>query len=36
MSLIQSLGPSLAMVLIFFGVLFFSLVTAVITLLADY
>jgi hypothetical protein len=36
MSVIQSLGPSLAMVLIFFGVLLFSLATAVIALLADY
>ncbi len=36
MSLIQSLGPSLAMVLIFFGVLLFCLATAVISLLADY
>ena len=36
MSLIQSLGPSLATVLIFFGVLVLSLATAVIALLADY
>jgi hypothetical protein len=36
MSLIQSLGPSLAVVLMFFGVLVFSLATAVIALLADY
>ena len=36
MSLIQSLGPSLAMVVMFFGVLLFSLATAVISLLADY
>jgi uncharacterized protein involved in exopolysaccharide biosynthesis len=35
MSIIQSLGPSLALVL-FFGVLLFSLATAVIALLADY
>jgi len=36
MSLIQSLGPSLPTVLIFFGVLIFSLSTALIALLADY
>jgi hypothetical protein len=36
MSVIQSLGSSLPMVLIFFGVLLFSLATAVIALLADY
>lgn len=36
MSLIQSLGPSLPTVLIFFGVLVLSLATAVIALLADY
>ena len=36
MSVIQSLGTSLPMVLIFFGVLLFSLATAVIALLADY
>lgn len=36
MSLIESLGPSLPMVLIFFGVLLFSLAAAVISLLADY
>jgi hypothetical protein len=36
MSLIQSLGPSLPTLLLFFGVLLFSLATAVIALLADY
>ena len=36
MSAIQSLGTSLPMVLIFLGVLLFSLTTAVIALLADY
>jgi hypothetical protein len=36
MSLIQSLGPSLSMVLMFFGVLLISLSAAVIALLADY
>ena len=36
MSLIQSLGPSLPTILMFFGVLLFSLATAVISLLADY
>ena len=36
MSVIQSFGTSLPMVLIFFGVLLFSLATAVIALLADY
>jgi len=36
MSLIQFLGPSLAMVLMFFGVLLFSVATAVIAMLADY
>jgi hypothetical protein len=36
MSVIQSLGSSLPMVLIFFGPLLFSLATAVIALLADY
>jgi hypothetical protein len=36
MSLIQSLGPSLPAVLMFFGVLLVSLATAVIALLADY
>jgi hypothetical protein len=36
MSLIASLGPSLPTVLMFFGVLVFSITTAVIALLADY
>jgi|GraSoi_2013_40cm_1033754.scaffolds.fasta_scaffold09268_2 hypothetical protein len=36
MSLLQSLGPSLATVLMFFGVLVFCLATAVIAMLADY
>jgi hypothetical protein len=36
MSVIQSLGTSLPMVLVFFGTLLFSLATAVIALLADY
>ena len=36
MSLIESLGPSLAMVVMFFGVLLISLSAAVIALLADY
>jgi len=36
MSVIQSLGASLPMVLVFFGTLLFSLATAVIALLADY
>lgn len=36
MSLIQSLGTSLPTLLLFFGVLLFSLSTAVIALLADY
>jgi hypothetical protein len=36
MSLIQSLGPNLAVALVFFGVLLFSMATAVIALLADY
>jgi len=36
MSLAQLLGPSLPMVLIVFGVLLFSVTTAVIALLADY
>ena len=34
MSFIQTLGPNLA--LMFFGVLLFSMATAVIALLADY
>ena len=36
MSIIQALGPSLSMVIMFFGVLLFSLATAVISLMADY
>ena len=36
MSLIQSLGSSIPVVLMFFGVLLFSLATAVIAMLADY
>jgi len=36
MSLIETLGPSLATILMFFGVLLLSLATAVIALLADY
>jgi hypothetical protein len=36
MSLVASLGPSLPLVLMFFGVLFFSMAAAVIALLADY
>ena len=36
MSLIEVLGPSAAEVIVFFGVLFFSLTTAVVALLADY
>jgi hypothetical protein len=36
MSVIQSLAPSLAVALIFLGVLLFSLATTVIALLADY
>jgi hypothetical protein len=36
MSIIPSLDLSLGMVLVFFGVLLFSLSTAVIALLADY
>jgi len=36
MTVIQSLGASLPMVLVFFGTLLFSLATAVIALLADY
>ena len=36
MSIIQSLGPHLAVTLLFFGVLLFSTATAVIALLADY
>jgi hypothetical protein len=36
MSLIQTLGPSLPTILMFFGVLLLSLALAVIALLADY
>ena len=36
MSIIESLGPHLAVTLLFFGVLLFSTATAVIALLADY
>jgi hypothetical protein len=36
MSLVASLGPSLPAVLMFFGVLVFSLAAAIIALLADY
>ena len=36
MSFIQTVGPSLAWALMFFGVLLFSTATAVIALLADY
>ena len=36
MTLIQSLGPSLPVVLMFFGVLLFSVSMAVVVLLADY
>jgi len=36
MSIIPSLDLSLGMALVFFGVLLFSLATAVIALLADY
>jgi hypothetical protein len=36
MSLIQSLGASLPMVLMFFGVLLLSVTTALVALLADY
>jgi hypothetical protein len=36
MSLIESLGPSLPTLLMFFGVLVLSLATAVIAILADY
>ena len=36
MSVIQSLEPTLALALAFFGVLVFCLATAVIALLADY
>jgi hypothetical protein len=36
MSLLASLGSSLPMVLLFFGVLLVSVATAVVALLADY
>jgi hypothetical protein len=36
MSLVATLGSSLSLLLMFFGVLLFSLATAVIALLADY
>jgi hypothetical protein len=36
MTLIETLGPNLAVALLFFGVLLFSTATAVIALLADY
>ena len=36
MNVIPSLEPGLALALVFFGVLVFSLATAVIALLADY
>ena len=36
MTLIQALGPSVAMVALFFGVLAFSLAAALIALLSDY
>ena len=36
MSITQSLAPSIPVLLTFFGVLVFSLATAVIVLLADY
>ena len=36
MSIVASLGSSLPLVLMFFGVLVFSVATAVIALLADY
>ena len=36
MSFMQTLGPNLAVALMFFGVLLFSMATAVIALLADY
>ena len=36
MSIVQSLGPHLAVTLMFFGVLLFSMATTVIALLADY
>ena len=36
MTLIQSLGASLPMVLMFFGVVLLSITTAIVALLADY
>jgi hypothetical protein len=36
MSIIESLGSSLPMVVVFFGVLVFSISTAILALLADY
>jgi hypothetical protein len=36
MSLIASLGSSLPMVVVFFGVLVFSISAAIVVLLADY
>jgi hypothetical protein len=36
MSLVQTFGPNFAVAMIFFGVLIFSMATAVIALLADY
>jgi hypothetical protein len=36
MSIIESLGPALPTVLMFFGVFVFSVATAVIAILADY
>ena len=36
MSLIQTLGSSLPTILMYFGVLLFSLATAIVALLADY
>lgn len=36
MALLESLGTSLPMILVFFGVLLFSVATAILALLADY
>ena len=36
MSIVESLGSSLPMVVVFFGVLVFSISTAILALLADY
>ena len=36
MSLIQTLGASLPMVIMFFGVVLLSVTTAIVALLADY